>query len=80
MSIIQADEMIQNELLDAELKHPNWPVDPVHGVAIMVEEAGEAMQAVLNYVYHGGSLDNVRNEVVQTAAMCYRVLKNLHRY
>ena len=65
------------EVYRAEAKHPQWPDDVIHAVAIVAEESGEAVRAALNHVYHGGSIDEVRIELVQTAAMCIRMLNNL---
>ena len=65
------------ELRRAEAKYPAWPADLIHQVAIMQEESGEAIRAALNHVYHGEPLADVRGELVQTAAMCLRCLKNL---
>jgi len=68
---------VLDELLRAEAKYPAWPADLIHQVAIMQEESGEAIRAALNHVYHGEPLADVRGELVQTAAMCLRCLKNL---
>ena len=57
--------------------HPVWPKDLIHQVAIVAEESGEAVQAALNHVYHGKSIDLVREELIQTGAMCIRALVNL---
>lgn len=73
------------ELSRAEILYPdNWPAgDPVHAVAIMAEEAGEAVQAANNLKWgHGGrtyteSIAKLRKEIIQTMAMCVRVLKNM---
>ena len=65
------------ELRRAEEKYPAWPADLIHQVAIMQEESGEAIRAALNHVYHGEPLADVRAELVQTAAMCLRCLKNM---
>ena len=70
------DAMLQ-ELERARVKHPQWPTDIVHQVAIMVEEAGESLRAALNHAYEGGSLEEVRREVIQSGAMAIRVLINL---
>ena len=72
------DAMLQ-ELERAKAKHPVWPTDIVHQVAIMVEEAGEALRAVLNSAYEGGNIEEVRREVIQTGAMAIRVLMNLEK-
>ena len=68
---------VLDELLRAETKYPDWPADLIHQVAIMQEESGEAIRAALNHVYHGEPLADVRAELVQTAAMCLRCLKNM---
>lgn len=65
------------ELRRDEAKYPAWPTDLIHQVAIMQEESGEAIRAALNHVYHGEPLADVRGELVQTAAMCLRCLKNM---
>ena len=65
------------ELRRAESKYPEWPADLIHQVAIMQEEGGEAIRAALNHVYHGEPLADVRGELIQTAAMCLRCLKNM---
>ncbi len=67
---------IKKELKRAKSIHPNWPKDPIHQAAIITEEAGEVLQAANNYVYHTASQDKIREEVIQTAAMCLRWLEN----
>lgn len=70
-------DLIFHELKMAEKKHPGWPDDPVHGVAIIVEEAGEAMQAALDMYYRNGTFRDLRTELAQTAAMAIRALLHL---
>ena len=77
MTEYAAVDAMLKELERAKSKHPTWPTDIVHQVAIMVEEAGEAMRATLNYVYEGGSIEAVRKELEHTGAMAIRVLINL---
>jgi len=59
------------------MKHPEWPTDMFRQLAIMNEEAGEVTKAVLHYHYEQGSLEDVKSELIQTAAMCMRMLENL---
>ena len=61
----------------AEKKHPNWPTDILHQIAIVNEEAGEATRAVLHLIEGKGDLGDVWKELVQTAAMCLRMMENL---
>lgn len=68
---------IMMELERAEKKHPKWPADLIHMDAIINEEKGEVTRAVLQHVYEGGPISDVREELIQTAAMCVRMLKNL---
>lgn len=79
MTAYAAVDAMLKELERAKAKHPHWPTDIVHQVAIMVEEAGEALRAVLNSAYEGGNIEEVRREVIQTGAMAIRVLINLEK-
>ena len=69
--------LINDELESAIKKYPDFPIDLIHQVSIMNEEAGESIRAALNHVYHNEQIENVRNEIIQTAAMCIRVLEHL---
>lgn len=70
------------EVKKATAKFPEWPTDPVHAAAIVVEEAGELQKAVTESVYEPGkhSYANVPTEAIQTASMCLRFLASLSRY
>ena len=68
------------EVLRAEEKFPCWPVDAVHGTAIMAEEAGEAVKAALDWHYGRGHIDQLRKELIQTAAMVVRGLLAIDLY
>ena len=68
---------ITAELHRAEKKFPDWQTDIVHQIAIVAEEAGEALQAANNCRWHGGSKEAVRAELIQTGAMVFRALGNL---
>ena len=67
------------EIIRAQNKHPLWPNDPIHAVAIVVEGAGEAQRAALQATYEDGDLSAVRAGLVQTAATCYRAIAALDR-
>jgi hypothetical protein len=69
---------ILDELEKAEAKHPDWPCDILHQIAIVNEESGEATRAALQFFYKGGGLENVQAELIQTAAMCIRMLENIN--
>jgi hypothetical protein len=61
----------------AEIKHPDWPVDIVHQTSIISEECGELVREG-NLIREGeGNIENLIEECIQTAAMCFRLLKNL---
>ena len=77
MTLDMANNLIMQELELAVAKHPRWPTDPIHAVAIMAEESGEAVRASLNLVYESGNMAELRREVIQTGAMAIRVLMNL---
>lgn len=68
---------IDAELIKAKKKHPDYPDDIFEQLAIMSEEAGEVAKAVLHYKREGGSLQDVKDELIQTAAMCMRMLEHL---
>ena len=77
--IMNAIHLIIGEYNSAVAYHPDstWPQDVIHMVAIMAEEAGEAVQAANDVVYSDASLEPLRQELAQTAAMCIRCLVNL---
>ena len=70
---------IQDELERAEIKHPDFPDDMFHQLAIMQEEAGEVTKAVLQYKYEDGTYEHIQEELIHTAAMCMRMLQNMKR-
>ena len=69
------------ELTKAEEKY-SWKGNNLIKQALIVleeagEVAGEVAQAVNNLDEKGGTIEQVRTELIQTAAMCYRMLKGL---
>jgi hypothetical protein len=67
----------KTELKSAKEKYPTFVTDIVHAVSIMSEESGESTQAALNLVYHGGNVNDLRKELIQTAAMCVRCIETI---
>jgi len=68
---------IDRELIRAEKIHPDFPKDIFQQLAIMQEESGEVVKSVVDYQFHGGTINDIREELIQTAAMCMRMLNNL---
>lgn len=65
----------------AKRAHPETDEFDINKMALVVsEEAGEVSRAVLQYQDEGGHLESVKEELIQTAAMCLRMLLNLNRY
>jgi NTP pyrophosphatase (non-canonical NTP hydrolase) len=80
----QAETMalVMDEVERATKKFAGWPSDPLHAVAVLGEEFGELTKAVLQMTYepHKASLDDVRIDAIQTAAMSLRFLMSVDRY
>jgi NTP pyrophosphatase (non-canonical NTP hydrolase) len=78
-------EEIELELRRAKKKFPSWPDHIVSRAAIVAEEAGELVQASLQYKYQRApeelvqevQRERMKEEAVQTAAMAIRFLENL---
>ncbi len=68
---------ISESLNEAKQIHPEYPKDPVHMVAIMVEEAGEAMQEANDILWGNGSVDDLRTELLHTIATAIRCLEQI---
>jgi len=69
-------KLILEELWRAKQKWPGYK-DVIHATALVNEEAGEAIQAALDLTYDDGSIEKVKIELIQTAAMCFRALENI---
>ena len=74
--LVQIFSAIMSEFNRAERIHPSYPANMFEQLAIMQEEAGEVTKAVLHYHYEQGSIDKVEKELIQTAAMCIRMLEH----
>ena len=70
------------EVRRAQTRHPKWPTDPLHAVAILGEEYGELVQSVLQASdeHEVSTPAAVRMEAIQTAAMALRFLLSLDQY
>jgi NTP pyrophosphatase (non-canonical NTP hydrolase) len=75
MTTPEAIAMVLEELEIAKYKFPEWPTDPVHQAAIVAEESGELVRAVLQTTYEPHKDANPIKEAVQTAAMAIRFLE-----
>jgi len=67
---------IKEAVLHAKKKHPHFCDNPVEAVCLMVEELGEAGQAVNDYHWKKLPLDQARKEVLDLIATGVRFLEN----
>jgi hypothetical protein len=63
-------------------KFPTWPTRIIDAGNVVTEEAGDLAKACLQVTYekHKETLEGVRMEAIQTAAMCIRFLASMDRY
>ncbi len=75
-------EEVMAELRRATVKYPTWPTDPLHALAVLGEEFGELTKAMLQLTYEPekATVEEVREEAVQTAAMAIRLAMSLGHY
>ncbi len=73
---------IMAEVEKATRKFPTWPTRLIDAGNVVSEEAGELAKACLQVTYepHKETLDGVRIEAIQTAAMAFRFLCSMDRY
>jgi len=72
---LQKYDAIDAELQRAKEIHPVWPDSIFQQLAIMQEEAGEVTKAILDFSFHKGPVEDIKKELIQTAAMCMRMLE-----
>lgn len=72
--------VVMKELDRAKTKFPSWPTDPIHAAAIVQEEAGELVRAVLQWTYECDRRTEAEDEAIQTAAMAIRFLLHFRDY
>lgn len=73
-------DMIDNELEAALQKFPQFPCDPLHAIAVVNEESGEATKDALQWCYEPHKKkdgETLKKELIQTAAMCVRMIIGL---
>ena len=70
------------EVEKATRKFPTWPTRIIDAGNVVSEEAGELAKACLQVTYekHKETLEGVRMEAIQTAAMAFRFLCSMDRY
>ena len=80
----EALELILNELETAREKHPDWPDDKIHATAILIEEAGELLQAANDHehctkheVCKQIVINRMKLAAAKVGAMSMRFLMNL---
>ena len=71
-------KQLKFELIRAETLHPVFPNTPIKAMSIIAEECGEAIREA-NRIEDDrtGNLEDLRKEIIQTMATCYRALKTL---
>jgi hypothetical protein len=85
MTSNEALDLIIVELEKALKKHPDWPKDKIHCAAILGEEAGELIQASIDFEYaksfksKSNSYKNMKIEAAQVGAMAIRFLVNIDK-
>ena len=77
MNNLMKYEEIDGELQIAIQKHPNWPKDLFIQHTILAEEVGEVAKAILHLKYEDGTVQGLYKEILQSAAMCMRMLDYL---
>ena len=69
---------IKHELSRSIEKHPNYPRNRFEQVCIIQKELGEVTKAVLQLEQESkGSIQEIKSELIQTAAMCIKMLINM---
>lgn len=71
--------LVKEALEAAETDHPDFVDNAIEGAALIMEEAGECLQEVLNLKEGkpGASVESIRLEAAQTAAVAIRFVLNV---
>jgi hypothetical protein len=54
--------------------HGDLPENMFEQIVIINEEIGEVNKAILHLHYEGGNIENIRKELIESAAMCVKML------
>jgi len=78
MDLDDAVNLILDELIKAEDKHPDWSAyDVIHRASFLAEECGEAVRAANNYKWENGLIEDLKKELAHAGATAIRNLMNL---
>lgn len=72
---------VNGEMKKAVDKFPLWPNDMFHALAIIGEEYGEIVKAVLQFHYEPDknvAMSHVEKEAIQTICMLHRFLNSIY--
>lgn len=73
-------QVIEHEVNRAKALHPNEGIDLNLQIVILTEEVGEAAKAAIDYQFKGKPIQDLRDELIQTAAMAIRTLELIEGY
>lgn len=79
MSEPESISAILAELERARLVHSWEGYSTLDAVAVLANEAGEALREAVKIRQGEGDMERLRTEVIQAGAMCLRVLENIER-
>ena len=68
---------VKNELDRAKKIHPKYPINTFEQVSILNEKIGAVTKAVNDYKANENTLYHIKEELIQAAAMCIRMITNL---
>ena len=70
-----------DEIVKERAKQYVWWGDQRHDIStwlvILMEEVGEAAQAIFEHKYEDGDIDGVRKELVHCAAVAIQIIENI---
>lgn len=79
MKMEHIQKEIEDELTRARGNFPLWRLDPIHGTAVVAEEAGEVVQAALDFYDGIAGAHVLKQELIHTATMAIRFLLNFEK-